>query len=627
MARASFSSLFMEKYIPRTLRGKRRDEVLSLEQGRMSVTAFEAKFRALSRSDLQIPTLQVATTAKSFQEVVDFVIEVEGVKIDDFTLASTSKKFRMGGEFSGSYFRGQSSGGYPARPIQSSLQAVVGGPLQTSQHFSEFGGYPQTSLFLQRPMLDSRDCYGCGETGHSRSRGGGQAGATAAQHGRGNGQTGDWAHCYAFPRRSEAETSDAVITDLIILEMVDFDVILGMTWLSPNFAIFDCNAKTVKLAKPGTDPPVLEGDYTSTPVHIISFLCAKRMERNVIAYALRQLKVHERNYLIHNLELAAVVFAVKQWRHYLYGVKCEVYTDHRILQKANVVADALSRKTGSMGSLSHLQISRRPLAREVRTLANDLIRLEVLEKGGFLACVEARSSFLDKIKGRQFIDEKLSRIREMVLRGEAKEAIIDEEGVLRIKGREKLLAAQNRQKEYADRTVKDLDFMEGEQVLLKVSPMKRVMQFSKRDREIRKLRSREIASIKVQWKNQPVEASTWEKEADMQERYPHLLKDSGAIGLGQNGISSKKFQSHSPCSPALSKAMNSDSIVERAIHTQRSEIEEHLLLPSLKVESENSAGFSAGAKIIPPRRANARNANSRNENAASPVPDQEVSNA
>ena len=60
-------------------------------------------------------------------------------------------------------------------------------------------------------------------------------------------------------------------------EMVDFDVILGMTWLSPNFAILDCNAKTVTLAKPGTDPLVWEGDYTSTPVRIISFLRAKKM--------------------------------------------------------------------------------------------------------------------------------------------------------------------------------------------------------------------------------------------------------------------------------------------------------------------------------------------------------------
>ena len=64
---------------------------------------------------------------KSFQEVVDFVIEVEGVKPDDFTMTSTSKMFHKGGEFNGSYSTGQGSGGYPARPIQSSLQVVDGG--------------------------------------------------------------------------------------------------------------------------------------------------------------------------------------------------------------------------------------------------------------------------------------------------------------------------------------------------------------------------------------------------------------------------------------------------------------------------------------------------------------------
>ena len=47
------------------------------------------------------------------------------------------------------------------------------------------------------------------------------------------------------------------------------------------------------------------------------------------------------------------------------------------------------------------------------------------------------------------------------------------------------------------------------------------------DIEVRKLRSREIAFIKVQWKNRPVEESNWEKEADMQEIYPHLFTDSG----------------------------------------------------------------------------------------------------
>ncbi|KAL4021404.1 hypothetical protein IC575_020200 [Cucumis melo] len=95
----------------------------------------------------------------------------------------------------------------------------------------------------------------------------------------------------------------------------------------------------------------------------------------VVAYASRQLKIHEQNYPTHDLELAAVVFALKIWRHYLYGEKIQIYTDHKSLKyfftqkelnmrqrrwlelvkdydceilyhpgKANVVADALSRK-------------------------------------------------------------------------------------------------------------------------------------------------------------------------------------------------------------------------------------------------------------------------------------------
>ncbi|GJU03646.1 putative reverse transcriptase domain-containing protein [Tanacetum coccineum] len=105
-------------------------------------------------------------------------------------------------------------------------------------------------------------------------------------------------------------------------------------------------------------------------------LGAVLMQREkVIAYASRQLKVHEKNYTTHDLELGSVVFALKIWRHYLYGTRCTVFTDHKSLQhildqkelnmrqrrwlellsdydcdiryhpgKANVVADALSRK-------------------------------------------------------------------------------------------------------------------------------------------------------------------------------------------------------------------------------------------------------------------------------------------
>ena len=127
-------------------------------------------------------------------------------------------------------------------------------------------------------MLESRECYACGETGHIKrycpkqsykppivrgrgghgrgrhsggrggrgngghqnGRGDGQTGATTAQHGRGNGQTGERAHCYAFPGRSEAETSDAVITGNLLvcdcMASVLFDPGSTFSYVSSLFA-------------------------------------------------------------------------------------------------------------------------------------------------------------------------------------------------------------------------------------------------------------------------------------------------------------------------------------------------------------------------------------------------------
>ncbi|GJT06953.1 putative reverse transcriptase domain-containing protein [Tanacetum coccineum] len=60
--------------------------------------------------------------------------------------------------------------------------------------------------------------------------------------------------------------------------------------------------------------------------------CVFMQRGKVIAYASRQLKIHEMNYMTHDLELGAVVFAIKIWRHYLYGIKSVIYTDHKSLQ-------------------------------------------------------------------------------------------------------------------------------------------------------------------------------------------------------------------------------------------------------------------------------------------------------
>ena len=60
--------------------------------------------------------------------------------------------------------------------------------------------------------------------------------------------------------------------------------------------------------------------------------CVLMQEGKVIVYASRQLKSHDRNYPTHDLELVAIVFVLKIWRHYLYGEKCFIYTDHKSLK-------------------------------------------------------------------------------------------------------------------------------------------------------------------------------------------------------------------------------------------------------------------------------------------------------
>jgi ribonuclease HI len=60
--------------------------------------------------------------------------------------------------------------------------------------------------------------------------------------------------------------------------------------------------------------------------------CVLMQNGNVIAYTSLQLKLQEQNYPTHDLELAAVVFALKILRHYLYGERCEIYTDHKSLK-------------------------------------------------------------------------------------------------------------------------------------------------------------------------------------------------------------------------------------------------------------------------------------------------------
>nr|GEZ48148.1 putative reverse transcriptase domain-containing protein [Tanacetum cinerariifolium] len=155
-------------------------------------------------------------------------------------------------------------------------------------------------------------------------------------------------------------------------------------------------------------------------------LGAVLMQREkVISYASRQLKIHEKNYTSHDLERGAVVFALKIWRHYLYGTKW----------KANVVVDALIRK------------EREPPLR-VRALTET------------------------QILGQELIQETTEKIVQI---------------------KQRMQAARDRQKSYADLKRKLMEFQVRDKVMLNVFPYKGVVRFGKRG----KLNPRYVGPFKV----------------------------------------------------------------------------------------------------------------------------------
>ncbi|GJZ89640.1 reverse transcriptase [Tanacetum coccineum] len=149
--------------------------------------------------------------------------------------------------------------------------------------------------------------------------------------------------------------------------------------------------------------------------------CVLMQHGKVIAYASRQLKPYEVNYPTHDLELAAVVFALKIWRHYLYGESCDIFTDHKSLKyiftqrelnmrqrrwlellkdydtniqyhpgKANVVADALSRKSGMIAGIKVEE-------EIIRDLERLDIELCVRGQNGFWASLRVEPNLISQI--------------------------------------------------------------------------------------------------------------------------------------------------------------------------------------------------------------------------------------
>ncbi|KAM7492457.1 hypothetical protein LguiA_035378 [Lonicera macranthoides] len=182
-------------------------------------------------------------------------------------------------------------------------------------------------------------------------------------------------------------------------------IVLPLTYLTHKGVQFvwsdDCEKAFLELKGKLNSAPVLvllerEKGYTIyCDASRFGLGCVLMQVEHVVAYASRQLKQHEKNYPTHDLELAAIVFALKIWRHYLYGETFEVYSDHKSLKyiftqkdlnlrqrrwieyledydftlqyhpgKVNVVADALSRKF--QGSLAALRCREWKLRQELQ---------------------------------------------------------------------------------------------------------------------------------------------------------------------------------------------------------------------------------------------------------------------
>ncbi|XP_071680377.1 uncharacterized protein [Lolium perenne] len=243
--------------------------------------------------------------------------------------------------------------------------------------------------------------------------------------------------------------------DLIVLGEQGLEVILGMNWMVKYKGHIDCVRRAITLA--AEDGEIVE-HVATIPSSKLGLGSVLMQEGKVIAYLSRQLRPHEMNYPTHDLELAAVVHALKTWRHYLVGNRCEIYTDHKSLKyiftqrelnmrqsrwmelikdydlgihyhpgKANVVADALSREPCSLNAL--IKIAQPKLYEELEEFGLELV------SHGFLANLELKPTLFDQIKEAQVGHESIEGIKRRMNREEIPGFEVDAKGVLWYKGR------------------------------------------------------------------------------------------------------------------------------------------------------------------------------------------------
>ena len=197
-----------------------------------------------------------------------------------------------------------------------------------------------------------------------------------------------------------------------------------------------CEISFQELKKRLTTAPVLAIFSESKKSVVYTDACLEGVgavlmqEGKVIAYASRQLKPHEKNYPTHDLELLAVVFALRIWRYYLLGEKFELYTDHKSLKYLFTQKDLNLRQQRWLEFLASYDIDILYTPGKANVVADALSRSHAI-----MATLIVTPTLIAKIANKQQEDDFLKEIYGNILRGEKSSFELDNQGVLRLNGR------------------------------------------------------------------------------------------------------------------------------------------------------------------------------------------------
>ncbi|WMV13709.1 hypothetical protein MTR67_007094 [Solanum verrucosum] len=612
-----FCALFLEKYVPQTLRDHKKDEFTALEQGGVYVVSYEAKFHALSRYATQLVTTEEERICL-FIKGLNYELQVLFVH-----MTSAGKSINKG--------LGRTT--LIAKLFHCAKAISTDNYSGTLRHNLNQESQGTTRSVGSMPPFD-RSCYKCGEPGHMKrdcphsqmvystqqqSRvvvptRNGNNGRGRTQGRRGGNQQGlkgmPWLYPYYFVLNGNTKSVTLEILGMKKLEwkkdgsmrmcrhyrklnrvtirnkypLPRIDDLFDQLQCASIFSRIDLRvnecacifyefdewkvvSKEGVMVVPQKIEVVKNWVQPSSVTEVMSFV-------GIVSYYHRFVKklsfiaTHLKNLTKNKCEVfidhhsLQIVFTQKdlnlrqrRWMELLkdYGVTIEYHLD-----KANVVADALSRKAVSMGSLVGLSITRRPLAKEIHTLESKFMQLGISDKGGALASIEDRATFIAEIKAKQFEDEILNELKKKTVIGKAQYTTLDAKVFLSFKGRicvsrvndliQKLLTIPCYHSSidmapfeapYEKGCRSTIGWFEAGDVkplgvdLVKDAKDKRYhgdgdyiikwdtillekdFKYEKepvaiRDRDVRKLRTKETKYVKFQWKHRLVEESNWE---------------------------------------------------------------------------------------------------------------------